>query len=61
MKALKHASDGMLLLAIVLVVVALFGPSWAYWVAAFCLVDSVVLTVVRRRAQAARKAARSQT
>ena len=58
MKALKHASDGMLVLAIVLVVVALFGPDWAYWVAAFCLVDSVGLTVLRRRVLASRKAAR---
>lgn len=55
MKALKTVSDGMLVLAVVFAVVAMVGPSWAWWVAAFCLVDSVVATVWRRRvAKAAR-------
>jgi Flp pilus assembly protein TadB len=60
-KQLKVASDGMLLLAVVFLVVAVVGPTWAYWVAALCLVDAVVLTVLRRRSQAARRQARSQT
>ena len=58
MKALKHFSDGMLLLAVVFLVVGIVGPVWAYWVAAFCLVDSFVLTWMRRRAQKTRRAAR---
>ena len=61
MKALKLASDGMLLLALVFLVVAVVGPTWAYGVAAFCLVGSLVLTVLRRRRQAARRSARAQT
>jgi type IV secretory pathway VirB2 component (pilin) len=48
-KALRLASDGMLLLAIVLLVVAVVGPTWAYGAAGFSLLGSVVLTVVRRR------------
>ncbi|MFN2537260.1 MAG: hypothetical protein ABR549_03790 [Mycobacteriales bacterium] len=58
MKGLRAASDLMLVLALGFVVVALVGPAWASWVAAFCLLDAVVLTVVRRRVQAARKAVR---
>jgi hypothetical protein len=55
-KQLKLASDGMLLLALVLLVVAIATSAvWAYAVAGFCLVDSVALTVVRRRVQAARR------
>jgi hypothetical protein len=60
-KRLKYASDGLLLLALVLLVVAVLGPTWAYLAAAVCLVGSVVLTVRRRRVQAARRQARSQT
>ena len=56
MRALKLASDGMLLLALVFLVVAVVASAaWAYAVAVFCLVDSIVLTVVRRRVQAARR------
>ena len=61
MKGLKYGSDGLLLLALVLLVVAVLGPVWAYAAAAVCLVGSVVLTVLRRRAQAARRQARTQT
>jgi hypothetical protein len=60
-KQLKLASDGMLLLAVVFLVVALVGPAWAYGVAALCLVAAVVLTVLRRRSQAARRRATTQT
>ena len=61
MRQLKVASDGMLLLAVVFLVVALVGPAWVYGLAALCLVAAVVLTVLRRRTQAARRSARSQT
>jgi hypothetical protein len=53
-KALRLASDGMLLLAIVLLVVAVVGPSWAYGAAGCSLLASVVLTVVRRRVRRGR-------
>jgi hypothetical protein len=56
---LKRGSDAMLLLAIVFLVVAIVGPSWAYGVAGACLVASVVLTVLRRRRGKAAKAARA--
>lgn len=59
MKGLKRGSDALLLLAVVLLVVAIVGPSWAYGVAAGCLVASVVLTVLRRRRSKAAKAART--
>lgn len=50
MTALKRLSDALLVLAVVLVVVALVGPSWVWWVAGFCLLDAVVVAVWRRRA-----------
>ena len=60
MKALKLGSDGALLLALVFLVVAVVVSAvWAYAVAGCLLVGSVVLTVVRRRAQKARRAART--
>jgi hypothetical protein len=49
-KQLKVVSDAMLVLAVVFAVVALVGPSWAWYVAAFCLVDAVAATVLKRRA-----------
>ena len=58
MKARKRASDALLVLAVVLLVVAVAGPSWAYPVAGACLVGAVVCTVARRRL---RKALRPQT
>jgi hypothetical protein len=59
-KALKLASDAALLLALLFLVVAVVGSAaWAYAVAGLCLVTSVVLTVRRRRAQAARRTARA--
>jgi hypothetical protein len=48
-KALKRISDVMLVLTFVFVGLALVGPAWAWWVAAFCLAGSVVATLVRRR------------
>ena len=57
MKHLKTISDAMLVLAFVFAGVAMLGPSWAWWVAAFCLVDAVAATVLKRRAAKARKAA----
>ena len=58
MKGLKLASDGALLLALVLLVVAVVTSTrWGYALAGLCLVGSVVLTVLRRRAQKARRAA----
>lgn len=57
MKGLKHLSDALLLLSLVLLVVAVLGPSWAYWVAGFCLLGSVVATWQRRRSL---KTARAQ-
>ena len=59
MKALRRISDGMVVLALVFAVVALLGPSWAWWVAGFCLLDSVVATVLHRRSVKARKAERA--
>ena len=58
MTQLKRLSDAMLLLAIAFLVVAIVGPSWAYWVAGFCLLDSVVLNAVRRRRIKVTRAAR---
>ena len=50
-------SDAMLVLAFVFAGVALLGPSWAWYVSAFCLVDSVAATWLKRRAVKARKTA----
>lgn len=52
MKALKRLSDGLLVLALVLVVVALVGPTWVWWLAAACLAGSVAASVVRGRRRA---------
>ncbi len=56
MTQLKRLSDGLLVLALVFVVVALFGYTWAWYVAAFCFVDSMVAARLRRRAAKAAKA-----
>ncbi|MCU1601163.1 MAG: hypothetical protein JWO22_1872 [Frankiales bacterium] len=59
MKAFKAVSDALLALAVVFAVVALFGHTWAWYVAAFCLLDSIVAARFRRRAAKAAKAAGS--
>ena len=55
-RVLKAISDGLLVLAFVFAGVALLGPSWAWYAAAFCLLDSVVATTWRRRALKAARA-----
>ncbi|MCW2672915.1 MAG: hypothetical protein JWP14_1504 [Frankiales bacterium] len=59
MKALKWASDGSLLLALVVLVAAVVaGSAPGYAVAGVFLLASVLLTVLHRRAQAAGRTAR---
>ena len=54
---LKRLSDAALVLALVLLVVGLVGPSWVLGVAAALLVAAVGLTVAKRRRGRARRPA----
>jgi hypothetical protein len=56
-KQLKMISDAMVVLAFGFAGIALLGPSWAWYVSAFCLVDAVAATVLKRRAVKAKKTA----